>query len=109
MAARPARRARSSSIRAEPYVAVVDANVDRKGTRAAAEAYLQFLYTSQAQETIARHFYRPIDETVGQRHAAELPAIPLFAIARVARDWEEAQQKFFAEGGIFDQIYQPGK
>jgi sulfate transport system substrate-binding protein len=99
----------SSSIRAEPYVAVVDANVDRKGTRATAEAYLQFLYMPEAQETIARHFYRPIDETVGQRHAAELPAIPLFPITRVARDWEESQQKFFAEGGIFDQIYQPGR
>jgi len=98
-----------SSIRAEPYVAVVDANVDRKGTRAAAEAYLKFLYTPQAQEIIAKHYYRPIDDAVRQKHAADLPEIDLFGVALVARDWDDAQQKFFAEGAIFDGIYQPGK
>jgi sulfate transport system substrate-binding protein len=98
-----------SSIRAEPYVAVVDANVDRKGTRAAAEAYLKFLYTPQAQEIIAKHYYRPIDEAVRQKHGADLPDIDLFGISLVARDWDDAQQKFFAEGAIFDGIYQPGK
>jgi sulfate transport system substrate-binding protein len=97
-----------ASIRAEPYVAVVDANVDRKGTRAAAEAYLQFLYTNEAQEIIARHFYRPINPEVLKRHAADLPDITLFPVTLVARDWDAAQQKFFAEGGIFDGIYQPG-
>jgi sulfate/thiosulfate transport system substrate-binding protein len=98
-----------SSIRAEPYVAVVDANVDRKRTRAAAEAYLKFLYTSQAQEIIAKHYYRPIDDAVRQKHAADLPDIDLFAVTLVARNWDDAQQKFFAEGGIFDGIYQSGK
>jgi len=98
-----------SSIRAEPYVAVVDANVDRKGTRAAAEAYLKFLYTPQAQEIIAKHYYRPIDDAVRQEHAADLPDIDLFAVTLVARDWDDAQRKFFAEGAIFDGIYQPGR
>ena len=95
-----------ASIRAEPYVAVVDANVDRKGTRAAAEAYLRFLYTEEAQEVLARHHYRPIDDTVRQRHAAELPPIRLFSVTTVAGGWGEAQQKFFAEGAELDRIYQ---
>jgi sulfate/thiosulfate transport system substrate-binding protein len=95
------------SIRAEPHVAVVDANVRRKGTAAAAEAYLRFLYTEQGQEIIARHFYRPIQPAVAQKHASELPAIDLFPITAVAAGWDEAQEKFFAEGGIFDRIYQP--
>jgi sulfate transport system substrate-binding protein len=95
----------SVSIRAEPHVAVVDANVDRKGTRAAAEAYLRFLYTPEAQEIIARHFFRPCDEAVLQRYAHQFPAIPLFDVTAVARDWDDAQQRFFSEGGEFDQIY----
>ncbi len=96
------------SIRAEPYVAVVDANVRRKGTRAAAEAYLKFLYTDEAQEVIARHFYRPINEAVRRRHAATLADLPLFSITDVvAGGWGEAQRKFFAEGGVFDRLYQP--
>ncbi len=94
----------SSSIRAEPYVAVVDANVDRKGTRAAAEAYLKFLYTEEAQETIAQHHYRPIDEKVLARHESRLPKLDLFPVTRVAANWDDAQAKFFAEGAVFDQI-----
>lgn len=97
------------SIRAEPHVAVVDANVDRKGTRAAAEAYLRFLYTDAAQEIIARHYYRPINPEVRKRYAAVFPEIELFTITAAARDWDEAQQKFFAEGSLFDAIYQPGR
>jgi sulfate/thiosulfate transport system substrate-binding protein len=93
------------SIRAEPHVAVVDANVDRKGTRAAAEAYLKFLYTEEAQEVIARHHYRPIDEAVRAKHADALPPVELFPVTAVARDWDEAQQKFFADGGVFDELY----
>jgi sulfate transport system substrate-binding protein len=99
----------SRSIRAEPYVAVVDANVDRKGTRPAAEAYLNFLYSEEAQETIARHHYRPIDEQVLARHPRELPAIELFPITRVAAGWHEIQSKFFDGGAIFDQIDTPRK
>jgi sulfate/thiosulfate transport system substrate-binding protein len=95
----------SASIRAEPYVAVVDANVERKGTRAAAEAYLKFLYTDGAQEVIARHYYRPINEAVLQKHADVLRDIKLFPITAIAPGWDEAQQKFFADGGVFDGIY----
>jgi sulfate transport system substrate-binding protein len=99
----------SSSIRAEPYVAVVDANVDRKGTRAAAEAYLSFLYTEEAQETIARHHYRPIDENVLKRHEQRLPKIDLFPVTSLAVGWDNAQSKFFSEGGVYDQINTPSK
>jgi sulfate transport system substrate-binding protein len=94
------------SIRAEPHVAIVDTNVRRKGTEAAAEAYLRFLYTDEAQEIIARHFYRPSNAAILQTHAETLQAIELFPITTVARDWDEAQQKFFAEGGVFDVLYQ---
>jgi sulfate transport system substrate-binding protein len=97
------------SIRAEPHVAVVDRVVDRKGTRAAAEAYLQFLYTPEAQEVIAKHHYRPGDAEVLKKHARELPAIELFPITTVTPGgWDEAQRKFFADGGVFDRIYDKG-
>jgi sulfate/thiosulfate transport system substrate-binding protein len=92
------------SIRAEPVVAVVDANVDRKGTRAAAEVYLAFLYTDAAQEVLAAHFYRPVEPRILAAHAAALPSIELFPITDVAPGWPEAQAKFFAEGALFDQI-----
>jgi sulfate/thiosulfate-binding protein len=97
------------SIRAEPFVAVVDANVDRKGTRAAAEAYLQFLYTEEAQHILAKHYYRPINESVRKQYTAQLPDVELFPITAIAADWEEAQKKFFANGAIFDNIYQPSR
>lgn len=97
----------SRSIRAEPYVAVVDTNVDRKGTRAVAEAYLKFLYTDGGQETIAKHFYRPINESVFARHTDVFPKIDLFPITAVAPGWDAAQEKFFADGGVFDAIYTP--
>ncbi|HTI51345.1 MAG TPA: sulfate ABC transporter substrate-binding protein [Planctomycetaceae bacterium] len=93
------------SVRAEPHVAVVDVNVDRKGTRDAAEAYLKFLYTDAAQETIAKHFYRPINEEVLARHADVFRPIDLFPVTLVAANWEDAQTKFFGEGGVFDSIY----
>jgi sulfate transport system substrate-binding protein len=97
----------SVSIRAEPHVALVDVNVDRKGTRATAETYLKFLYTDQAQETIAKHYYRPSNETVLKKHQATFPDLKLFPITTVARDWNDAQERFFAEGGEFDKIYSP--
>jgi sulfate/thiosulfate transport system substrate-binding protein len=97
-----------SSIRAEPHVTVVDANVDRKGTRAVAEAYLKFLYTEPAQEIIAQNYYRSIDPAVAKRFADRFPEIKLFPLTSFVRDGDEAQQKFFAEGGIFDAIYQSG-
>jgi sulfate transport system substrate-binding protein len=99
----------SASIRAEPYVAVVDANVRRKGTEVAAQAYLKFLYTKEAQEVIAKHFYRPIDADVLRKHAKTLRDLELLPITRVAKNWDEAQQRFFAEGGVFDAIYQASR
>jgi sulfate/thiosulfate transport system substrate-binding protein len=95
------------SIRAEPHVAVVDANVDRKKTRAAAEAYLRYLYTDAAQQIIARHFYRPSSEAVLKAHAASFPALRLFSITEIARDFPDAHRQFIAEGGVFDAIYRP--
>jgi sulfate transport system substrate-binding protein len=99
----------SISILAEPPVAVVDKVVDEKGTRAAAEAYLKFLYTPEAQEIIAADHYRPRRSESLAAHSSELPAIPLFTINNLAGDWEKAQAKFFADGGVFDQIYKPAK
>jgi sulfate/thiosulfate transport system substrate-binding protein len=96
-----------NSIRAEPYVAVVDVNAERKGTQAVAEAYLKFLYTDAGQETIARHFYRPINEAVLAKHGDVFPKVDLFPVTAVAPSWDAAQQKFFADGGVFDAIYKP--
>jgi sulfate transport system substrate-binding protein len=95
------------SIRAEPRVAVVDANVDRRMTRAAAEAYLKFLYTPEAQEIIARHFYRPYKPEILRKHSRQFGQVEQFTIQRIAGGWEEADTRFFAEGGLFDQIYSP--
>lgn len=95
------------SIRAEPHVAVVDANVDRKGTRAAADAYLRYLYTEPAQEIIASHFYRPGNPDVLAKHADVFPAIRLFDITEIAKDFPDAHKQFIGEGGVFDSIYKP--
>jgi sulfate transport system substrate-binding protein len=95
------------SIRAEPHVAVVDANVDRRNTRAAAEAYLKFLYGDAAQEIIARHFYRPMNAAVLQKHRATFPDIRLFDITDIAKSFADAHKQFIAEGGVFDSIYRP--
>jgi sulfate/thiosulfate transport system substrate-binding protein len=92
------------SILAEPYVAWVDANVARRGTQAAAQAYLEFLFSDQAQATIARLGYRPYKEGVVRQLSVHLPHITLFPISAVARDWNDAQQKFFAENGIIDTV-----
>jgi sulfate transport system substrate-binding protein len=95
------------SIRAEPHVAVVDANVDRHHTRAAAEAYLTYAYTDEAQEIIAQHFYRPTNEAVLKKHAAEFPEIRLFAITEIAKNFPDAHEQLIADGGVFDSIYKP--
>jgi sulfate transport system substrate-binding protein len=97
-----------SSILAEPPVAVVDRTVDRRGTRAVAQAYLEFLYSAEGQELAARHFYRPRDPKVAARHAGRFPKIELFTIDAVFGGWNAAQAKHFADGGVFDQIYTPG-
>ncbi len=93
------------SILHEPQVAVVDAVVDEKGTRAAAEAYLKFLYTPEAQEIIAKHYYRPTDPAVIAKIAGKFPEIKLFPITDIVANWEAAQVKFFADGALFDSFY----
>jgi len=97
----------SASILAEPTVAVVDANVDRHGTRQIAEAYLKYLYTETGQEIAARNFYRPRSDAVFQKHKDQFPEIKLFKIGDVAGTWKEAQEKHFADHGLFDQLYKP--
>jgi sulfate/thiosulfate transport system substrate-binding protein len=94
------------SILAEPPVAIVDKNVDKHGTRAVAQAYLQFLYTDQGQELAAKHHYRPRNAAVAARHP--LPKIQLFTIDQTFGGWAKAQATHFSDGGTFDQIYQPG-
>jgi sulfate/thiosulfate-binding protein len=96
----------SVSILAEPPVAVVDKVVDKRGTRKVAEAYLNFLYTDGAQEIIAKNYYRPTVEKEAKKFAAQFPAVKLFTIGDVAGDWAKAQKTHFADGGVFDQIYQ---
>lgn len=97
----------SVSILAEPSVAVVDANVDRNKSRAAAEAYLKHLYAPESQELIARHFFRPRDTAVLERNRQQFPPLNLFTIDEVFGGWTKAQAEHFADGGVFDQIYQP--
>ena len=97
------------SILAEPPVAVVDSYADKHGTRAAAQAYLEFLYTPEGQEIIAKRHYRPRLEAVVSKYAEQFPKLELFAIDDVFGGWQKAQAKHFADGGVFDQIYQPWK
>jgi len=97
----------SQSILAEPPVAVVDQVVDRKGTRKIAEAYLQYLYSPEGQEIAARNFYRPRLDSVAKKYASTFPKVKLFTLAEVAGDWHKVQATHFADGGVFDQIYQP--
>jgi sulfate transport system substrate-binding protein len=97
----------SVSILAEPPVAVVDQVVDKRGTRALAEAYLQFLYTPEGQALAARHHYRPRDPGVAARYAATFAEVELFTIGDVFGGWPTAQAAHFADGGTFDQIYKP--
>jgi len=97
-----------TTILAEPPVAVVDRVVDQRGTRAAAEEFIKYLYTEEAQEIIAKWGYRPQNAGILAKHADTLPPFKkLFTLKEVAGSWREAQKKFFARGGIFDQIYQP--
>jgi len=98
----------SASILAEPPVAVVDKNVDKHGTRAVAEAYLKFLYSEEGQEIGARHHYRPRDAAAFARHAAQFPKIKVISVDDGFGGWQKAHATHFADGAIFDQIYQPG-
>ncbi len=95
----------SLSILCEPPVAVVDANVDQKGTRKEAEAYLQFLYTPEGQAIIAKDFYRPIHpEAVPPADLARFPKLDLLSVDADFGGWSKAQATHFADGGVFDQI-----
>ena len=93
------------SILAEPPIAVVDTVADKKGTRAAAEAYLKYWYTKEGQEIAARNFYRPRDAAVGEKFADSFAKVDLFTIDDVFGGWTKAQKEHFGEGGVFDQIY----
>ena len=99
----------SRSILAEPPVAVVDKNVDRHKSRAAAEAFAKFLYSREAQEIEAKDFYRPRNQEILAKYKRQFPDIPLATVDRDFGGWPKAQSVHFADGGIFDQIYQPGK
>ncbi|GAA5234451.1 sulfate ABC transporter substrate-binding protein [Verticiella sediminum] len=98
----------SLSILAEPPVALVDKVVERKGTGEAAQAYLEYLYTPEAQEIIARNYYRPRDATVAAKYADQFPKVELVTIDEAFGGWRDAQKTHFADGGTFDQVYTAG-
>lgn len=96
----------SISILAEPPVTVVDKNVDRKGTRKVAEAYLQYLYSDEGQELAAKNFYRPTNEKIKAKFEKTLPKLPLFTIEQAFGGWDKAAKDHFADGALYDQISQ---
>ncbi len=98
----------SVSILAEPPVSIVDKVVDKRGTRKAAQAYLEFLYSAEGQEIAARHYYRPQQAAVLAKYAKTFPQVTLFTIDEVFGGWTKAQKAHFDDGGIFDRIYEPG-
>lgn len=95
------------SILAEPSVTWVDKNVAKHGTSVAAQKYLKFLFSDSAQELIAESGYRPYNPAVLARHGARFPRLNLFPITNIAKDWEDAQHRFFAEDGIIESVYKP--
>lgn len=97
------------SILAEPPVAVVDNVANRRGTATVAKAYVEYLYSPEGQEIAAQHFFRPRLEDVARRYQSRFAPVALFTINEVFGGWRAAQRKHFADGGVFDQIYQPGR
>ena len=95
----------SISILAEPPVALVDKVVDKRGTRAVAQAYLEYLYSPEGQDIAARNFYRPIDTTVASKYAKSFPKVTMFTVDDTFGGWAKAQKTHFADGGVFDQVY----
>ncbi len=96
----------SISILAEPAVTVVDKNVDKKGTRTVAEAYLKYLYSEEGQDIAGKHFYRPaVSEKAKAKYAAQFPKLNLFTIDEAFGGWDKVAKVHFADGGSFDQIY----
>jgi sulfate transport system substrate-binding protein len=98
----------SMSILAEPPVSVVDKVVEKKGTRVVAQAYLEYLYTPEGQDIVARNYYRPRLDAVARKYSSKFPKIKLVTIDEVFGGWQKAQKAHFADGAMFDQIYQPG-
>ena len=96
----------AASILAEPPVALIDQVVDKRGTRPVAQAYLDYLYSDEGQRLIGKHFYRPSNPVIATQFAAQFATIRLFTIDEVLGGWQKAQQIHFADGGVFDQIYQ---
>lgn len=99
----------SVSILAEPPVAIVDRVVDKKGTRKVAQAYLEYLYSDEGQELAAKHYYRPRNEKIAAKYAAQFPKVQLFTIDQQFGGWLKAQKFHFGDGGTFDAVYQPGR
>lgn len=100
----------SISILAEPPVTVVDKNADRRGTRKVAEAYLNYLYSAEGQRLAAKHYYRPRHpEHAAKEDADRFVEVKLFTIDDKFGGWVKAQPEHFGDGGVFDQIYQPGR
>jgi ABC-type sulfate transport system substrate-binding protein len=99
------------SVLAEPHIAVVDANVHRKGTAEIADAYVRFLYTEEAQELIGKNYHRPTDPTVFARFKSSFPEMDLRRATTLVPSgkWDDIQKKFFAEGQVFDRIQAAGR
>jgi sulfate transport system substrate-binding protein len=98
-----------TSFLAEPHVAIVTKNAERKGSLEASKAYLEFLYTPEGQEIIAKNFYRPTNPEVLAKYRSQFPELKLFKIDAVARSWDDASSKYFGDGGAFDGFYKPKK
>jgi sulfate/thiosulfate transport system substrate-binding protein len=99
----------SISILAEPPVAVIDRVAGRHGTKEVARAYLEYLYTETGQQIVARHFYRPRMAAVAANYATQFPKLNLVTIDEMFGGWKKAHAAHFADGALFDQIYQPGR
>ncbi|ACQ91642.1 sulfate ABC transporter, periplasmic sulfate-binding protein [Tolumonas auensis DSM 9187] len=99
----------SESILAEPPVAVVDKVAKKHGTEAVAKAYVEHLYSDEAQRIAGKHYYRPSNPVIAKEFAKKFAPVKLFTIRELEGDWAKAQQKHFASGGTFDQVYQPGQ
>ena len=99
----------SVSILAEPPVAVVDKYAKKHGTEAVAKAYLEYLYSAEGQHIAAKHYYRPSNPAIAKQYADKFSQLKLFTIKDVSGDWETTQKRHFGNGGLFDQLYQPGK
>ncbi|MEO8152608.1 MAG: sulfate ABC transporter substrate-binding protein [Rhizobacter sp.] len=98
-----------TSILAEPPVAVVDKVADKHGTRAVAQAYLEYLYSAEGQDIAGKNFYRPTDTKAQAKYAKQFPTLKLFNINDIFGGWTKAQKTHFADGGVFDQIYSKNK